>query len=86
MQAENGKGQVCPLLVQIKILRPGEGRPTIDAAAGFLRRGHVPAHSRASPGEVWGRENREGLCTPFPGTVKDSARQERDCQGMWTAE
>lgn len=49
------KGQVCPLLVQIKVLAAREGYPESLNAAGFLRKGYAPPH-------LWARvlESREG--------------------------
>lgn len=75
----DGKGQLCPLPIQIKILTAGRRCPKSLDAAGFLRKGHAPGTESQNP-ERFGK-NREGLYTSFPGTARDSPHQGHECLG-----
>lgn len=71
------------LRVQVKILGAVERAPQ-DRCYWVSEKDMSLPPSLTSPGEVWGLENREGLCyyvSHFPGTARGSRHQDHDCQG-----
>lgn len=83
VKAVGGMGQVCPLLVQIKILRAGEKAPK-DRCRWVSEKRTCPCLTHGPVQEWlgdWKTEKVYPYVSAFPGAARDSPHQGKKCQG-----